>query len=144
MKIYVAGAWVEKEERAMVWIKRLRSAGIVITHDWTVDDIPSTVKTDAMLPLGEREKRAKADLTGIDVADAVWLLAPNERGASGAWTEFGYALGLRKKVFVSGRSHRRTIFTSQADEGFEEDRHAFNFIVDLARSLDASRTAEKA
>lgn len=144
MKIYVAGAWVEKKERAEKWIAKLREAGFEITHDWTKDDTPSTTTTDAQLPPGERKKRAEEDFKGVLTADLLWLLAPNERGASGAWTEFGIALGLRGtgrklKIVVSGRSWQRTIFTALMDNGFENDEQAFNAIM-LEKSVRESRS----
>lgn len=123
----------------MVWIDRLREEGFVITHDWTVDDVACTPLTDADLPPGEREKRATDDLNGVAAADVFWLLAPIE--ASGAWTEFGYALAYRRwlkpclakhlLVLVSGPTYQRTIFTSQADVGFASDQQMFEHLVSL-------------
>ncbi len=141
VKVYVAGAWVEKEHRASMWMERLRKAGIIITHDWTVDDVACTVLTDAHLPPGERKKRADDDLKGIDDADFVWLLTPNERGASGAWTEFGYALGTLKPVIVSGLAWERTIFTTRANQGFHSDDEAFHFLLHWARDHDDAKAA---
>ncbi len=128
----------------MKWIARLRGKGIAITHDWTVDELASTVDTDAKLPLGARERRAKDDLNGVARADVLWLLAPTKRGASGAWTEFGYALGMRHAqremsttdkplvIVVSGPTWQRTIFTSQADFGHLRDEVAYEHVLRLA------------
>ncbi len=135
MKIYVAGAWIEKEQRAVPMIRQLRNAGITITHDWTVDEVASTVQSDAHLPPGERQRRAEDDLRGIREADYVWLLTPNERGASGAWTEFGYALGLGIPTLCSGRSWQRTIFTSKATYGLDSDNAALTWLVALASTF---------
>lgn len=135
LQVYVAGAWVEKETRSKVWMARLRERGIIITHDWTVHEVASTVCTDAMLPDGERIKRATEDLWGVRNADLIWLLAPIERGASGAWTEFGIALGREIPIVVSGPTWQRTIFTSLAQAGYEHDDSAFDKIVNHGRSL---------
>jgi hypothetical protein len=35
-RIYIAGAWVEQHRRARPMIAKVREAGIVVTHDWTV------------------------------------------------------------------------------------------------------------
>jgi hypothetical protein len=133
LTVYVAGAWVEKKERAEKWIARLREAGVRITYDWTVDEIPSTPVTDAELPPGERLKRAAADFDGVFNAELVWLLAPNERGASGAWTEFGVALASKAMdgtfVIASGARAERTIFTSLATATFKTDEEAFEYIL---------------
>lgn len=137
LSVYVAGAWVEKKERAEKWIAELRKAGVRITFDWTVDEVPSTPVTDADLPPGERLKRATSDFDGVFNAELVWLLAPNERGASGAWTEFGIALASKAMdgtfVIASGLRAERTIFTSLATRTFKTDEEAFDYVLAVAR-----------
>lgn len=135
--IYVAGAWVEKKERAEYWIKRVRDAGFYVTHDWTVDDVPSsTITSDAQLAPEERLKRAEADIAGVRKADIVWLLAANDVGAAGSWVELGAALAFQQRswdrvpvIIVSGRAWERTIFTSLADKGYVSDQDAFEHLV---------------
>ena len=130
MKIYVAGAWIEKAERAEVAIKRLQEAGFTITHDWTKDEQTwsNEKSSDKNMPPEERKRRAFSDIVGVRNADIVWLLAPKERGSSGAWTEFGAALALNKVTVVSGTNCRRTIFTELATKLFESDEDAFEWL----------------
>lgn len=152
LRVYVAGAWVEKEERAIPVIKALREAGIVITHDWTADEnnVSNAVTSDSQLPREYRLKHAQLDRDGVLTAHLVLLLAPRERGASGAWTEFGMALARKEieqadpmrqmlksrtlLVFVSGTNCRRTIFTELADECIESDADAVARIILIAAS----------
>lgn len=152
LKVYVAGAWVEKKERAEKWIAKLREVGIEITHDWTVDETPCAPGyTDKDLPVGERRSRAEADTIGVLKADVLWLLAPTERGASGAWTELGIALGAswcnddsNLKIVASGAKHDRTIFTSLADASFRKDEDAFEYITNLLREKEVTRAMQGA
>ncbi len=113
LKVYVAGAWVEKEERAIPAIKALQAAGVMITHDWTKEgnEYSNATDSDRHMPSAERLERAKADMRGVSDADIVLVLTPKERGSSGMWTEFGIALGTGKQVYIAGENSRRTLFT---------------------------------
>jgi hypothetical protein len=165
MRIYVAGAWVEKAERAEVAMKRLREEGFTISHDWTVDELAADAARvdgkpvgDSALPYEERVKRAKDDLEGVESADVIWLLAPVNRGASGAWTEFGYALAIRNThqmlkeklgfngtpvpVVISGPTYDRTIFATQADFQSHDDEDAFRHIKNLRISWEVEKVRQ--
>lgn len=113
LKVYVAGAWIERKERAIPAIQALRAAGVIITHDWTVDEDQhsNAVVSDSHMPNELRLKRAQDDFNGVLAADVVLILTPHERGASGMWTEFGIALGTGKRIYIAGENSRRTIFT---------------------------------
>lgn len=156
MKVYVAGAWVEKDQRAVPIMHRLREAGVEITHDWTKDEHQSSAaRSDADMKPVDRFERANADQKGVVEADCVWLLAPHERGASGAWTEFGMAImmrdvihglrgevydlvsrssfseGMKKALAVSGK--RRSVIVS----GALHDRTIFTTLADWRYASDA-------
>ena len=161
MKVYVAGAWVEQHERARPMIAELRAAGIEITHDWTRAEgevirnaAGGVVQSDADLDVEDRKRHALEDLRGVLAADVVWLLAPNDKGACGAWVELGAALALRgawdpnparaasytPRIIVSGPKARRSIFTELA-ETYDTDEAAFAVIVAADRGLvDCSPT----
>lgn len=141
MKIYVAGSWVEKETRACVAMQKLRDAGHEITHDWATVEQHQTWSnekdSDKLMPSAERKKRASADLEGIEEADAVLVLAPEGRGSSGMWAEFGFALAMRRvsklagrpfEVIVCGENARRTIFTELADLVFPADEYGIEYL----------------
>jgi Nucleoside 2-deoxyribosyltransferase len=132
VNVYVAGAWIEQETRARPWIAKLRAAGIHITHDWTVAEARPGVTSDAELTPEERRAFAKADFDGVRNADVVWLLAPNEKGACGAWVELGIALGSGIGIiYVSGLKAKRSIFTELAMLACSTDEEAFQHITQL-------------
>jgi len=101
---------------------------------------------DSQLTAENRRKYAIADLKGVIAADLVWLLAANDRGASGSWVELGAALSLRDitvktlsgprpKVVVSGPKWQRTIFTELADKTIERDDIALEYVLHEARKI---------
>lgn len=136
MRVYVAGAWIEREARAVKVIKQLRDAGVTITHDWTTDDnnVSSAAKSDAELPKEYRLKHAEADMRGVLSADFVLLLAPTDRGASGAWAEFGIAIGANVPVVVAGGTMNRTIFTELARANYKTDQEGVDRILSEHRT----------
>ena len=101
MKIYVAGASRERNERAKPVIKALREAGIEITYDWTqnVDQYPP----DSPAPSDEYlQNCAQEDHDGVVNADQILVLLPEDSHSTGAWAELGIALGSCVPVMVSG------------------------------------------
>lgn len=135
LRVYVAGASVERAERAIPAIRMLREAGVAITHDWTVDidEAAGAANSDADVPEEVRHRCAMEDARGVSTADYVLLLAPNERGSSGAWVELGLAIGLGVPVLVAGPKNGRTIFTSLAAARFATDAEAIQHVVALHR-----------
>ncbi len=135
MRVYVAGAWIERDKRAIPVIQRLRAVGITITHDWTHDsnEVSNAATSDSELAKSYRLEHATLDKNGVESADFVLLLAPTERGASGAWTEFGIAIGRRVPVIVAGGQPRRTLFTELAHSIFNTDDEGVAFLVESAK-----------
>jgi nucleoside 2-deoxyribosyltransferase len=74
---------------------RCRHEGLEITEDWMI-----RVKRDQEGIREDRHAAALADLEGIRNADKVGMVVFKDVSSSGAWTEFGYALGLGKPVHV--------------------------------------------
>lgn len=96
MKIYIATRFEDKP-LAAYWVKRLRDAGIEITHNWSaVEEV-----NDAAANPARRTEYAEADFNGVVSADLVWVLSP-EVGGRGCWTEMGIALGRQIPVVLSG------------------------------------------
>ena len=131
LKVYVAGSVRERIERAIPVIAQLRAAGVEITLDWTIDIDPSAneASSDADVPDVIRRRAAQEDMDGVQRADFVLLLAPDERGSSGAWTELGIALASNISVIVTGAKARRTIFTSMVHRVFDTDAEGVTFLI---------------
>ena len=133
LKVYVAGSSKERNERAIPIIKQLRRAGLIITHDWTVDmqQYSSPQHSDVLVPEETRIRCSDDDMNAIRHAHYVLLLSPDERGSSGAWTEFGFALGCAVPVIVTGAGNKRTIFTSKASRLFDNDVDGAAYLIEL-------------
>ena len=125
MKVYVAGASAERNERAIPAMKALRKMGGVVTYDWTIDVNQNGV-ADEFVPEDIRFKCAIKDLNAIRTADYVWLLVP-ENYSTGAWVELGYALGMNVPVIATGKQAKRSIFTALAFHAELEDDFALGF-----------------
>ena len=128
LALYIATASnpLEEAERR---IGGARDVGITITFDWTkaVREAGNASPDDLVV----RKAAAEADLHGVETADVLWLIQP-ENASTGAWVELGYALGLRRAfkkpvVVVSGVS-KRCIFADLADHRFDSHDDAFTFI----------------
>ena len=156
-KVYVAGAWSERHERAAPMVVRLCRAGLTITHDWATVVENEKVKcsdcADSGYALGDpacdrckglgiaeprdadcspeyRRKHAQSELVGVRDADIVWLLACNGDGAVGSWVELGAALAFHREIVVSGKNCDRTIFTELVTRRFKSDEEAFEWIIE--------------
>lgn len=113
MKIYVAGASSEAEGNRAA-IQKCRAMGFDCTHDWTKSVFKHRAlgQSDASLSMAEQHGYASGDLAGVKACDVFWLRVP-KNGSTGAWIEFGYAIGQGKEILVSG-DHARSIFTALA------------------------------
>lgn len=133
LKVYVAGSSKEREYRIIPIIRMLQKAGVVITHDWTVDmqQYSNASDSDREVPDAIRIRCADDDFNAIRHSHYVLLMSPDERGSSGAWTEFGFACGQGVPVIVTGEWRKRTIFTSKASHLFATDVEGANFLIDL-------------
>lgn len=105
MKIYVAASSQEMP-RAKAVIHAIREAGHEITHDWVsvIEGVGSANPENATVE--ECRKWATEDLDGAFNAEALVLLAPNKGTAQGAFTEFGFVLGMNR---VDKKNHRPVI-----------------------------------
>lgn len=141
LKVYVAGSIPERTARAIPVIAALRASGVEITFDWTIDiQVDSNADdSDSALTDEVRRRCAEADADGVRRADLLLLLAPDERGASGAWVEFGMALALGIPVVVSGAKARRTIFTSLAQRTFDTDDEAVAHLASPLAGTEVSK-----
>lgn len=130
MNIYVAGSSLEV---ALIeeYMRRLRAAGHIITHDWTVPVRESAQIAQRDLTEADRWRHARADRQGVLDADIFWMLIPTTP-SSGAWVELGIAAGGgRPGLSIVSGDWRRSIFTSLADQRFDTHAEAFAFIMDL-------------
>ena len=87
-KVYVAAKW-EERERAHEVMTILRTAGHVITYDWTNQE-------------QESQAQAECDRSGVLDAEVFVLLAEKDLPMRGAWVEFGIAVTKRIPIYVLG------------------------------------------
>lgn len=92
MKIYVAGAWADRELMRVFMTKLLElKAGHEITHDWTRYELQYTDKFERNI------KCAEADIAGVCNADlVVAIMTKDDYPYSGTRHELGAAFALRK------------------------------------------------
>jgi nucleoside 2-deoxyribosyltransferase len=135
LKVYVAGGSVERAERTVPMIRALRQEGIEITWDWTIvmDKHTAAPYSDDQVPESVRRRCTELDINGVRQADFLLLLAPNQRGSSGAWVELGLAIAWGLPIIVCGPGNRRSIFTSRAYQLFETDEEGLEFLVQVHR-----------
>lgn len=135
LKVYVAGSSAERHERSIPVIAALKAVGIEITHDWTIDmqQFSNAASSDENVPDEVRLRCANDDFNAIRQAHFVLFLSPDQRGSSGAWSEFGFACGMCVPIVVTGTHRKRTIFTSKADVLFETDQEGIDYLVQLHR-----------
>jgi hypothetical protein len=127
LKVYVAGSSIEREHRAIPIIRKLRKAGIVITHDWTADigEVSESSIGDSI-----RVRYSDDDFNAVRHSHYVLLLCPQAK-SYGAWIEFGFACGQSIPVVATGEVARKTIFTSKASHMFDTDEEGADFLIDL-------------
>jgi hypothetical protein len=131
IKVYVAGAYADRE-RVQNMFKQIReSPCLELEHDWLAL-IDSVKAPDEELTDAEASHYAWGDLSRIEESDVVlFLVPPKDLVGRGCWTEFGFALGCR---FYAGRNDPRviasgnlstSIFTRAPDDYFSTDVEAF-------------------
>jgi nucleoside 2-deoxyribosyltransferase len=132
LRIYVAGASNEREDRAKPVMRELRDLGLVITHDWTSSMDNPVVGPDHALTPEQKRKYTEVDLLGVRTADFMLLLVPYNHSA-GAWVELGFAFGLNIPVIACGGGDKRlsNIFISKACREFDLDAQGVKFLYDL-------------
>ena len=94
LRLYVAGKWFD---RTLIrsYIQQLRSAGVSITHDWTLTE-EEDKKSDE-----DCARFAEMDLNGVSESDGVVVVLTDPTYAyRGTCVECGAALGLRKPILV--------------------------------------------
>lgn len=144
MKVYVAGASSEMNERARPMMQALTLLGYEITHDWTkiIDEFILKFNHE-QLSLKDPKvheyftKSAKGDLKGVRDANVLILLAP-QASSTGAWTELGYALALQEEkgfqnytIFVSGNIDKSIFCFLPQVVKFDTDRFLLNHFIEL-------------
>ena len=99
MTIYLAGASADID-RVETLRDELIAAGHSISHDWTAD-VRALGNANHGLTREQREHAADSCLAGVRACSVfVLLMPPNTIGTIGAWVEYGFALGERKRVIV--------------------------------------------
>lgn len=106
MKVYPAS---RNRARCIEAVAALEAAGHEVTHNWAIGPACSYTHKDAYI--------AATDLAGVKKAQVLLLLW--EEGMLGANVEFGYALGLDKRIIVVGW------FGNTAETMFGGDRNVF-------------------
>ena len=142
LRVYVATAFTNVVE-ARYWIARLKEIGVIITHDWTSDEMP-VGQSELTRSLKAQEELALADIRGVLTADVLWLLSP-PTGGTGCWFELGLAYGRLGREFTAGviayypgniriisSGPRRTIFQA-AIKHVDTHARAFKTIEAIAR-----------
>jgi hypothetical protein len=124
MKIYLAGASKELDT-CKHYIERLKLLGHTITHDWTKEVEANGDANPKDVALGDMIKWSHDDLSGVKKSDIVWLLIP-ENNSAGCWIEYGFALGIHKRVVISG-NWKKSIFSALAYERFPNHELALDF-----------------
>ena len=94
MKIYLAGAWGTNEYMGKVR-NSLRRIGHEVTSRWI--DVQEVKPGSSGAP-----HAGITDIEDIERADALACFTVNPSTTGGFFHEFGYAMGLRKKLFVIG------------------------------------------
>lgn len=126
--IYVASA---TEQLVLVehYVDRLRSAGFLITYEWTKDVREGGFKPDVELSDVQRRYAARMDSHGVKMADMVWVVTPATKSQGcGMWIEMGMALALGKRIIVSGPLSRRSVFAELAEAVYDDHEHALEHI----------------
>lgn len=104
-RLYLAGKW---EERALIdeHAKVLEALGYTITHTWFR---PGSEEGWTLAQI------AQADLEAVKQADVCIFFFANKLPYSGAVTELGIALALRKRIYMIGDGASNNIFTHHSD-----------------------------
>ncbi len=102
--IYVAGGSEERITVVRPLMEALRAAGWTVTHNWT------TSENYGLPPSPDRAlEDAGKDLDGIDAADVLWCVVPEEK-SEGMAAEIGYAVAAGKAIVMSGAWDRCIFF----------------------------------
>lgn len=96
-KVYVAGAWKEREAIRARIDELCKIDGVVVTHDWTrVEGSGADARTDE-----ENAACASADIEGVRTADLVIAdLTLEDYAYQGTSVEMGVALGCRIPIWT--------------------------------------------
>jgi nucleoside 2-deoxyribosyltransferase len=139
MKVFVSGA---SAERTMIksFMDSLRAVGVEITVDW-IKAIEDEGTANTGLTAAKMLHYAQMDLRGVDDADVVWTLIPNNN-SKGCWVELGYAFGKGKLIVTSG-NEEASIFTAMSHAHFKTHGEALAAVIEKhhqRRSLEALST----
>ncbi len=122
--VYVAAS-SDELARANWAMKKVRTEGWTVASDWVAAiGHAGGVANPTDAPREDRQRWSRTAFGAIDMADALWLLAPEVGHGRGAFVELGFALAQRMPVVVSGSRHASSIFTSLANAEVETDDEA--------------------
>lgn len=111
MNIYIAARFSRRPE-ANALAHRLMNQGHTITSRWVRPDCDHVMPTglSAQAADAERERFATEDIADVDACNMLISLQeePRNNSRGGRHVEFGYALGLGKKICCVGP--RETVF----------------------------------
>ena len=115
-KIYLAGKW-EEYEKIHGYADDLRTRGFEITCPWFERHVGENINL---------AEGALDDERGVVAADYCIFIFENNLPYSGAMTELGIAIALKKHIFIVGKGGDRNIFTHlprlRKHSSFEEAR----------------------
>ncbi len=113
--VYVAAS-SDELDRAATAMLAVRNQGWRVAEDWVSTIRQVGVANPADVSRDARRGWSLDALDGVQRAAAVWLLAPEVGHGRGAFVELGFALGLGRRVVVSGPRHACSIFTALGTE----------------------------
>jgi hypothetical protein len=116
-------------ERAEGWMRRLEAEGIFVTSGWVEKVREVGLPNPREASVDDRADWASGDLFGVDEADVLWFLVPQEAPARGAYLEAGYALALGHHVVFSGDT-KQSIFCALGSE-YPTDEEGFDEVMQL-------------
>lgn len=111
MRIYIAARFSRRPE-ANALANALQALGHTISSRWVKPDSDHVVPTGMSEQAADDERKRFADEDIQDVEDCDWMISlmqePRDNSRGGRHIEFGYALGLGKRLTIIGP--RETVF----------------------------------
>lgn len=137
MKLYVSGTLTLVDHRRMD-AAILEMHGHIVTSNWLYE--PELRVTDPDHEEWEERARANEDVEDIIRADAIVLYTEGVSTSGGRDTEYGIALGLRKRLFVIDGGYN--VFHRRAEaEHFETTMDLIDHLRDEGRLLTLGQGA---
>lgn len=105
MKAYISSHSKEQADNLKRW---LESVGVEIVSTWH----DSAMLRSAELTEAERQEKSARNLSQIDLADVLVLIACSDKVPGGKFVEAGYALGKGKRVVIHGRRENMMLWNA--------------------------------